>query len=259
MRKLTIITSCYNAAQYLEESLSSVFEQSFQDWELIIIDDGSTDDSLKIMKKFCGPSNVRLLLNKNNEGIPISRNRALLEAEGEYIAIHDADDISLPSRFMEETELLDSSPEIDIVGSHAFKISHTGAFLGVMVYPPATTKEAFVQIVRYKLNPIIDPSCMYRKTAVLAAGGYTMDSKFRTALDFHLWCRLLCDGHKLENIQSPLIKYRINPEGVTRTHNQTMVETTDLIWGAFRQRNFSKVELKPSIFKQDCYSEFVKE
>ncbi|KKN47562.1 hypothetical protein LCGC14_0661670 [marine sediment metagenome] len=255
MPKLSIICTVYNAELYLKESLDSISAQTFKDFELILVNDGSTDKSRDILLKYVG-SNVRLLENKYNEGIPISRNRALLEATGEYIAIHDGDDISYKERFSKEVEYLDQHPEVDFMGGHATKISHTGEFLGYMHYPPLSTADAFMVISRYKLNPIIDPSCMYRKDVVLNNGGYTMDPDLRTALDFHLWCRLLIKKHKMANLQEPLIKYRINPQGVTRTETETMVEATDAIWASFRRKEFAEVVLRKDFFQQDSFTEY---
>jgi len=259
MPKLTVITTIYNASPYLKDSLDSVFGQRFQDFELILVNDGSTDDSREIMLDyFQQHDNVRLLENANNEGIPISRNRALLVAQGDYIAIHDGDDISLPERFEKEVKFLDENSDVDFIGSHAFKINYTGASRGTMSYPPQNTQEAFRLIKKHKLNPIIDSSSMYRKDAVLRVGGYSMDPYLQTALDLHLWCRLLLGGSKLYNFQEPLIKYRINPEGVTRTHNDKMVEATDAIVATFVRRNFPEVVIRPSFFQQDSFTEIKK-
>jgi len=257
--KLTVITTIYNALPYLEESLESVFNQTFKDFELILVNDGSTDGSRGMMYKCLDKPNVRMLENENNEGIPISRNRALLEAQGEYIAIHDGDDVSLPDRFQKEIEYLDSHPEIDFMGTHALKIGVSGGPSGYMSYPPPSTEMAFGLIKRFKLNPIIDPSCMYRKRVVLDMGGYTMDPFLRTALDFHLWCRLLSKGSLLYNIQEPLIKYRINPEGVTRTHNNQMIEATDSIIATFNRHNFKEQVLRKGFFRQDSFTEIRKD
>ena len=259
MPKLTVITTIYNAETYLKDSLESVFGQSFQDFELILVNDGSTDGSRKIMLDYFRKyANVRLLENADNEGIPLSRNRALLIAQGEYIAIHDGDDISLPDRFEKEVSFLDKTPDVDFVGSHAFKINYVGALQGVMSYPPQTTQEAFRIIKQHKLNPIIDPSSMYRRDIVLGVGGYSMNQFIRTAMDLHLWCRLLLRGSSLYNFQEPLIKYRINPEGVTRTHNDKMVEATDSIVATFVRRNFDEVVLRPAIFQQESFTEIKK-
>lgn len=258
--KLSIITTAYNAEKYVNESLDSVFKDPPScDYEVILVNDGSTDKTGEILKQYAQRSNVRLLENKFNEGIPVSRNRALLIAQGEYVAIHDADDVSLPCRWPLEIEHLDKNRDIVFIGGHAVKISTTGEVIGSMVYPPVSTQQAFSLITRFKLNPIIDPSCMYRREVILSQGGYNMDPGMRTVLDFELWCRLLVTGHKMTNIQSPVIKYRINPNGVTRTKNDKMVAATDLVWGSFRRRSFKQIKIRPESLKKDSFTEYKKE
>ena len=254
--KVSVITTVYNVERYLRDSLDSLFNQSFKDYEVIIVNDGSTDGTRDIILGYLDKPNVRLLENANNEGIPVSRNRALLAAKGEYVAIHDGDDLSLPDRFEKEVQFLDSHPEITFMGGHAYQISITGALLGSMSYPPPDTLTAFKQILQWKLNPIIDPSCMFRKKSIVDIGGYTMDEELRTALDLQLWCRLLAVGHKLSNLQEPLIRYRINPDGVTRTERSTMMTATDLICATFKRRSFDKVELRPDYFSDSSFTEY---
>lgn len=257
--KLSIILTAYNAQDYIQESLESIFSQPPDcEFEVILVNDGSIDLTRKFLVDCTDRPNVRLLENATNEGIPVSRNRALLVCQGDYVAIHDADDISLPGRFHRQVEYLDTHPEIDFMGGHAIKISMTGETIGSMVYPPKDTQHAFGIITRFKLNPIIDPSCMYRREIVIQNGGYTMDPELRTVLDFELWCRLLVRGHRLANIQEPLIKYRINPKGVTRTENDTMIKATDLVWGSFRRRSFKNIKLKPESFQKDSFTEYTK-
>lgn len=259
MPKLSVITCVYNTEQYLRESLDSVFSQSFSDFELLLVNDGSTDGSRDIMLEYLDRPNVRLLENKYNEGIPISRNRALLEARGEYIAIHDGDDITLPLRFIKQVRTLDSQKHIVSLGTHAIKISATGQVIGSMVYPPRNTEQARRMIVRMKLNPIIDPSCMYRREIILEYGGYPMEPHLLTVPDFHLWCRLMSHNYQIANLQDMLIKYRINPKGVTRTRNKEMVEATDEVWAAFKRRNLEKLILRADYFQQDSFTEFPKD
>jgi glycosyltransferase involved in cell wall biosynthesis len=253
--KVSVILSVFNAIPHLKDSLKSIFNQTFKDYEVIFVNDGSTDDSEKLLREYLDKPHVRLLKNINNEGIPISRNRALLIAKGEYIAIHDGDDISLETRLQKEVEYLDSHPDITFIGSYAYKMNQSGKVMGIMSYPPTETTEAFRVIKNYKLNPIIDSSCMYRKDIILSNGGYSMAPEMKTALDLHLWCRLLCKGNKMSNIQEPLIMYRINPNGVTQTQNKKMLETTENIVATFRRNNFEEVVLIPSFFKKDCYTE----
>ena len=257
--RVSIVTSIFNAEKYLEESLSSIVNQTFQDFEIILIDDGSTDGSINILSDFFHKhNNSRLLINKTNQGIPTSRNRALLIAKGEYIAIHDGDDISLPDRLEKEVDYLEQNPDIDVVGAHAYKINYSGSLLGTMSYPPKQTEDFFRVIKRHRLNPIIDPSCLYRKKAIIDNGGYTMDDKFMTVLDMYLWCSLLNNGHHMANIQEPLIKYRINPEGVTQTRTSAMFGATDDLISSFIANTLQPNILSSVMFEQEIFTEVLR-
>jgi len=245
MFKLSVICCAYNAEKYLQDSLDSVHEQIFCDYELILVNDGSTDSTGNILHKYAKENkNVKFYNNQNNMGVPYSRNFAISQSSGEYIAIHDADDISLFNRFEKEVLFLEKNSTIDIVGSHAIKISNSGKVLGTMVYPPENTDTAFKYITRFRLNPIIDPSSMFRKKVFLDIGGYRMDPFYRTVQDFDLWCRLLLKGHLLYNFQEPLIKYRINPDGVTNAKSTEMTVATDEVWALFQNRKQAIVHLE---------------
>lgn len=243
--------SVYNAEEYIEDSLDSVFNQPFKDFEIIIVDDKSTDGCLEKINKYRHFNNLIVLKNKNNKGVAYSRNRAFSIANGEYIAIQDADDISLPSRFQKQVEYLDFNKNIDFIGGHAVKINESGLIIGNMIYPPEFTKNAFKVISLYKLNPIIDPSSMFRAIKIIDIGGYRMDEELKTVQDFDLWCRLLVSGKLLYNIQEPIIKYRINPNGVTRQKKQEQMEATDIVWSSFSKRSFPIVSFDKSLFKQE--------
>jgi glycosyltransferase involved in cell wall biosynthesis len=254
--KVSIITTAYDAEEFVRDSLDSIFTQTFQDFELILVNDGSTDRTGDILKEYQSRyNNVVLIENDRNQGHVYGRNRGLMAAKGEYIAIHDADDISLPERLEKEVKFLDLHEKVSFIGSYAFRISQTGEEIGSMVYPPPDTKGAFSVITRYKLNPIIDPSSMYRRETVLNHGGYSLNPKLRTVADFELWCRLLCHGCLMANIQEPLIKYRINPKGVTRTENKTMIGATDIVWAQFRRKHFSDPVLSAELFEQDIFED----
>ena len=257
MLKLSIVTCVYNAERYLEESLDSVFDQAFEDFELILVHDCSTDNSRDILLRYADRANVVFLENKYNEGVAFSRNRAFLAAKGEYIAIHDADDVSLPHRFEKQVKFLDENPEVTFIGGHAIRISDTGMHIGNMIYPPKETEGAFRVIRQFKLNPIIDPSSMFRRQPILDIGGYRMEPELRTVQDFDLWCRLLVGGHHLYNFQEPLIKYRINPHGVTRVKKDEQMLATDFVWAAFRRRSFPKVQLRQECFSEDFELDFL--
>lgn len=243
MPLLTVITTVYNADRFISDSLTSLTQQSFKDFEVILVDDGCTDRSMSIAKEFADRLNIITLTNNQNYGVPISRNRALRAASGDLIAIHDADDISLPNRLEKEVDALTNRKEVTFLGSHAIKISENNDMIGLMSYPPPTTTDGFRHIIRYKLNPIIDPSCIFRKKSVIDIGGYNEDPDYRYVQDFELWCRLLSSGHQMSNIQEPLIKYRINSNGVSKQHHTKMREATNLVWSKFRMQNMQRIQL----------------
>lgn len=236
--KLSIITTAYNCETYLKESLESIFSQKIiSEHEIVLVNDGSTDSTRDILSDFASKNtNVVLIDNENNLGVPVSRNKALEVTKGDYIAIHDGDDISLDNRFQNQIDYLDAHSNITFMGGHAVKISESGETIGSLSYPPETTQQAFSVITRFKLNPIIDPSVMYRKETIVQHGSYSTDPKFRTVQDFELWCRLLVRGCHMTNFQHPIIKYRINPNGVSIKEKDAMLQATDLVWGMFRRR-----------------------
>ncbi len=256
--RLSVICAVLNAEKYLRRSLDSVFEQTFKDFELIVINDGSTDRTRDIVIEYLDRPNVILLENKYNEGIPVSRNRGLLHSKGEFIAIHDGDDISLPERFEKQISVLKERKEIAFLGSHAKRISETEQDIGHMTYPPVLTIDAIRLFLHHRLNPIIDPTSMYRRDVVLDCGGYRMEEKFNTVSDLELWFRLISKRHLLTNIQEPLIKYRINSQGLTRQKKEKMIEATNVVWGMFRRKKFPKVPLRADYFRQESFTEFSK-
>lgn len=255
MIKLSVITTVFNGELFLRESIDSILSQEFNDFEFIIIDDGSTDSTPKILTEYTGNKKIRILQNKYNEGIAVSRNRGLLESKGIYVAIHDADDISLPLRFKKQIDILDSNKEIGFLGSHAMKISPCGHIMGEMKYPPKSTSSAFIHIMKHKLNPIIDPSSMFRKKLVLDRGGYKME--MRHSMDFDLWCRLLLHQIQLTNICEPLIKYRIHENSISSTQRSDMRKVADDICVKFQRKSLDDPILRSNYFQQDCFTEFV--
>lgn len=242
MVKLSIVCTCYNTEKYIQESLDSVFNQTHKDYELILIDDASTDNTFSIIEKYINTPNVKVIRNQINSGVFVSRTYGFLQAEGEYIAIHDSDDISLPNRFEKQISFLEKHKHISVLGSHAVKIGEFGQVIGNMSYPTLDTPSGFKVITQYKLNPIIDPSAMICKKDLFDIGGYRLEERFRYAADFDLWCRMLCKGCLIWNLQEPLIKYRMNLEGCTVSKHGAMREATDVIWGTFCKRDFPQLE-----------------
>jgi len=214
MPTISVIMSVYNGEKYLSEAISSVLSQDFSDFEFIIIDDGSTDKSLEIIKSF--NDNRVKVISRENRGLIESLNEAIFLSAGKYIARMDADDICLSNRFSAQLKAFDDS-EIAFVGSWATKINESGEELGLMSYPPLEYKK--IKSFFIKHNPFIHSSVMIRKAVFDTVGIY--DSKYKHAEDYELWSRVL-RRFKAINISEPLIKYRINNSGVTKKYNLFM-------------------------------------
>ena len=128
--KVSVIMSVYNGEKYLKEAINSILNQTFKDYEFIIVNDASTDKSIKILEEYAKKDNrIGLIHNEKNIGLTRSLNKAIKSANGAYIARQDADDISLPPRLEEEVNFLDKHPTVGLVGSYAWMIDEKGKIL----------------------------------------------------------------------------------------------------------------------------------
>lgn len=214
MIKISVIMPVYNGEKYLAEAIQSVLNQTCKDFEFIIIDDGSTDNTEKIINSF---DDSRIILVKlKHEGIVNALNKGIEISTGEYIIRADADDISELNRFEKLVNYMDSNLEVGVCGSWASKIYEDGKEIGEMVYPPQGNK----QIKKYCLfhNPFIHPSVIFRKDEVTKVGSYR---NFKHNEDYELWTRVLRkkSGH---NIPEFLLKYRIHSSQITKKNNFKM-------------------------------------
>lgn len=214
MPTISVIMSVYNGEKYLSEAISSVLSQDFSDFEFIIIDDGSTDKSLEVIKSF-DDSRIKIVSRKNR-GLIKSLNEGIALARGYYIARMDADDVCLPNRFSVQLKAFSDS-NIALVGSWATKIDDTGKEIGVMNYPPREYKEIKKFFIKH--NPFIHSTVMIKKFIFKEVGLYK--DEFKHAEDYELWSRVL-KKFKAINITEPLIKYRLSNNGVTKKHNLFM-------------------------------------
>lgn len=211
---ISVIMSVYNGEKYLSEAINSVLSQDFSDFEFIIIDDGSTDKSLEVIKSF-SDNRIKVIF-RENRGLIASLNEAISLSTGQYIARMDADDICLSNRFFKQLEAFSNS-EVGLVGSWANKINENGEEVGMMAYPPLDYQK--IKSFFIKHNPFIHSSVMIKKEVFDSVGVY--NPKYKHAEDYELWSRVL-RKFKALNIPEPLIKYRINNNGVTRKYNLFM-------------------------------------
>ncbi len=202
--------SVHNGARYLREAISSILNQTEKEFEFIIVNDASTDESESIISSFNDPRIV-LIKNPQNLGLTKSLNIALQKSTGTYIVRMDADDIALPERLTVQKNFLDTHPDIVCVGSALRIIDEHGNEHG--------TKSVFTDplllnfYMRLK-NQMAHPTVMFRKDIILSVGGY--DETFRYAQDYDLWSRLLDKGYLFSNINTPLLLYRSHTGSITQ-------------------------------------------
>jgi glycosyltransferase involved in cell wall biosynthesis len=206
--KISVVMAVYNGEKYLKEAIESILSQTFSDFEFVIINDGSTDNSENIVRSF-NDERIKYFL-KEHSGLVDSLNFGLKKARSEFIARFDADDVSLSNRLETQFNFLVQNSERVLVGACAFKINELGENTGEFVYPPISWKE----IKRYSLrhNPFIHPTVMFRKDVIEKVGNYR---NFKNAEDYELWTRVIYK-YPCANIPEKLLKYRIHSEQVTK-------------------------------------------
>ena len=213
MPKVSVIIGIYNCENTLQEALDSLYTQTFKDFEIIMCDDCSTDNTFYIALKNQQNHDefvIKLLKNEKNLGLNRTLNRCLNVADGEYIARMDGDDISLPNRFEKQVNFLDNNCEYGFVSSPMIYFDDKGNFkTGI-----AKEKPQKMDFVYNKL--FCHAPAMVRKTIYEEVGGYSEDSKTLRVEDLDLWFRIYAAGYKGYNIQQPLYKMRDDRNALKR-------------------------------------------
>jgi glycosyl transferase family 2 len=192
----------YNAERYVREAIGSVLAQTYTDFELLVRDDGSTDDSAAAVAEFAHDPRVRFTRNDRNRGVSWSRQAVLEQARGDYIAVLDADDVALPHRLARQVAFLDAYPDVAVLGSGFEVIDRDGVVrqqVRVAVRP---------EVIRWMLlfgSCIAHSSVMYRREAALSAGGYRTD--MLVSEDYDLWVRL-AGAHRMAQLDDILVRWR---------------------------------------------------
>ena len=206
--KVTVAIPVYNREKYIGEAMNSVLAQTFTDFELLVIDDGSTDRSRAIVQSY-SDSRIRLYCNDTNEGIPKTRNRAVELARGEYLAFLDSDDWACPKRFAKQVTFLESHPECAAVGAWIEWMNAAGRPLGRFQRKPVLSNEIAAQ--RLFRQGITNSATMAR-TVVLREYGYR--EEYVVSEDFDLWSRITAN-HKLATLPEVLVRCRVHENRVT--------------------------------------------
>lgn len=211
--RISVIMGIYNCAHTLAEALDSLLAQTYQDFKVIMCNDGSNDDTYKIAASYAAsnPKKFVLINNERNMGLNYTLNHCLKYADTEFVARMDGDDISLPSRFEKEINFLDEHPEITIVSSPMIYFDEDGDFRnggGIEKYP---TKNDFING-----TPFCHAPCMVRTEAYKAVGGYSVDHKLLRVEDYHLWFKMYAKGYRGYVFPEPLYKMRDDRNATAR-------------------------------------------
>ena len=211
MPVISVILPVYNAQQYLQEAVDSILQQTFTDFELLLINDGSTDSSEQII---LGYQDSRIVYIKNgiNRGLIYSLNKAIDAAKGIYIARMDADDAALPERFEKQLAFLRKS-DAAMVASTVKLVAADGQPLPEWKEDAANLTSE--QIKRFSLrdNCVAHPT-VFGRTDIFKKYKYRYNQKYSE--DYDLWLRLFADGHRIEKMAEPLLLHRILPTSATR-------------------------------------------
>ncbi|WP_241301479.1 glycosyltransferase family 2 protein [Microbulbifer elongatus] len=201
---VSVIMPCFNSVEYLPQAIESILCQAFRDFELIIVDDASTDGSSEFaLAASRVDPRVRYYRNRVNKGVIYSRNFALLKARGRFIALQDSDDVSFPKRLELQVKTFNRFPDVVICGGNTQIIDGEDNVLGFRSYPRSAEK---IEKSLLLANPFAASAVMVRREVLVAVGGFGSSGE-STVEDYWAWIRVLQNGNG-KNLNSHLIKYR---------------------------------------------------
>lgn len=209
----SVIMACHNAEEYIEEAVQSVLNQTCADWELIIVDDASTDKSYKIASKYNAiDQRIKVYRLDTNRGAGFTRNYAVERSSGRWLAILDADDLFLPDKLERQRNFITAYHDGDLVlvGTDVIHISSEGQFLKAYSYPKESNRIKRNLYAMAKFPP--HSSIIYKASVFNEVGGF--NHRFLRSQDYELWLRISEKG-EIASLEVPLIKYRLHIGGVS--------------------------------------------
>lgn len=229
--RISVIMSVFNAEWHLADAIRSILDQTFTDFEFLIVDDGSRDGSAKIMDAFAAADSRIRVIRQENRGLIASLNRMLDEARAPLVARMDADDISLPTRFERQVAFLNEHADHAVVGTNTHELDEQGTIFECTDLHPLD-HPSIARAMEHR-SPICHPSVMMRRDAILAVGGYRLP--YVHCEDYDLWLRLL-ERTRLANLPDRLLLYRRSPGQVSAQHVVDQKIGAALAWAAHLER-----------------------
>lgn len=213
MSNISVVMSVYNGERYLVEAIDSILNQTYSDFEFIIINDCSTDKTAEILQSY-NDARIKIINNDENLRLPASLNKGLRLAKGKYIARMDADDIALPDRFEKQISYLEKNQEVAVIGGSLIVFNEQE---GEIYTQKADCNEL---LDKYYLipSPILHPTAMLRKSMTVDEG-YFYNEKYTSAQDYDLWLRI-AKKHKINNIADIVLKYRVHSNSISQQRKE---------------------------------------
>jgi glycosyltransferase involved in cell wall biosynthesis len=209
---VTVLLPVHNGERFVGEAVAGILAQTWRDFELIVVDDASTDDTARIVAS-TGDPRVTLLRMPVQAGVAASLNEGLRVAHGEFVARQDADDVSLPLRLERQLDAFAADPSLALVGTRAERIDEHGRSLGTV---ERSLEDVSIRWYGLLDNPMIHTSVMFRRATVWdALGGYDA-AAYPLSQDFALWSRVV-RAHRAANLADRLVRYRVLPTSVSNT------------------------------------------
>ncbi len=229
---VSVVMSVFNGQRFLSEAMESILNQTFRDFEFIIINDGSTDGTASILDSYARSDPRVHVYPQENKGLIESLNRGCGLARGKYVARMDADDITLKDRLMQQIAFMEKHAGVGVLGSAVELVDEMGRRLRTERYP--LDHAGIMSALAYR-SPFTHPAVVLRKNVFVSVGGYR--SVFVGAEDYDLWLRM-AERCELANLEAVLLKYRLHPEQVThRDLRQPVVSTFAARAAASSRRN----------------------
>ncbi len=237
---ISVVMPVFNGGKYLQLAIESVLNQTYTNFELVIVNDGSTDNSKEIIE---GVNDNRIvLINQNNKGVSIALNNGIRKAKGEYIARMDSDDICFPERLKKQIEFFEKNPDYVVVGSNALIIDQDGAFIyesnNPILFNPLTNL----------YPPLFHSSVMFRRKDIINCGYYNEEVSHLNAFeDQLLWIDMMELG-KIGNLEESLLQYRVHPSSVTSKLGKEGKLISQLLTEYKKTRKLDKAKLNQILF-----------
>lgn len=222
--RVSVLMSAYNSEKYIAEAIESVLNQTFTDFEFIIINDGSTDKTPEIISEHAKQDKrIKFIDLKKNSGLIAALNKGLDLCQGEYIARMDSDDISLPTRFAKQVKYMDEHPECGACSSWAEKFGPNIIKDKILTYMPTVKLMDFVIYG----DRVLNPASMIRKS-ILDEYNIKYNPDYKYAEDYAFWVQV-CKHAEIHNLQEVLLNYRWHDDNVSVTHKKAQLECAERI------------------------------